>query len=169
MNWTRSPCILCTDSQQMLGNNLWSFNCMDCIAASWRPARIPSFFFFFFFPCGILICIYCTCCYPDGCLLKGTAAGGFRTFTWANKRANSSQTWSWPRALGVFGLFLFSSPSNLDSQGWEGPWNVLWAAKLKSIFCPVCVSWRKGTGQRLELQEEALWGFLLFVGSRSAS
>lgn len=120
MSWTRALCILCTDSQQMLGNNLWSFNCMDCIAAAWRPsARIPRFSLWN----SDLYILDCSC--ADGCLLKGTAAGGFRTFTWANKRANSSQTWLWPCALVVSGLLPFSFPSILDSQGWGRPWNVI--------------------------------------------
>lgn len=108
-----------------------------------------------------LYILYCS--YPDGCLLKRTAAGGFRTFTWANKRANSSQTWSWPRGLGVLGFFSLQLPLKCGfprlggtlechhccckvgagPQGQAG----IWSAKLLSIFCPVCVSWRKGTGQ----------------------
>lgn len=123
----RVLCILCTDSQQMLGNNLWSFNCMDCIAASWETSQNSQVFS----PCGILICIYCTVCYPRWMFIERNCCRWFLQLLHGQIKEQIV-----PRLGGlvVFGLFLCSFPSNLGSQGWEGPWNVFWAAELGVFF-----------------------------------
>lgn len=123
MDWTRALCILCTDSQQMLGNNLWSFNCMDCIAASWRPsARIPGF------SSGILICIYCTVAIQMDVYWKELLQVVLELLHGQIKEQIVPKLGHGLVVWWFWAFSLFSFPSNVDSQGWEGPWNVITAA-----------------------------------------